>query len=643
VRLPWPFGRSTSDDGASSGAAPLPPAAAPAPIPPTGAWRTLPPIQRASGPPPVVAPASTFLAEVPGHAPLPPIVTPLGHEAGPDGPPGLVVAHPHAVPSLTSHTPLTNRPVQRHASGDGDDAPTTAWTGVADDDAPVVARQAATTPPTVPPRPGPGTTSSPAPELPPIRTVAPVPASATVTPPARPYTQAAPLLAPLPATVSRSAASASTSSGSGARQAGLAMPIQSSARLPKAVAPASASAAPDAPLPPVRRFTELPAGTSAPAVQRELQGSRRAGLGAPIPSAPASAVAQRLPQPGQPRSTPPALPAATSPDGAVSSVPSATPPAAGLDARRPLPVLSVARRQDAAPADASTVDPARAPLAARPALAAAPTTLVVARQASTVVPTLGARPLRPSVTVPPIAPLAGNAAEGGSSAGLVAPLPEGPVPARWGGDDALPATVTTIPSIAAGHAVPVQRARVDAPARPAATPAMPATREITFPPRDADPDASPALDAASPVPSPVARSAPAAVAAAPSIQRATAPLALVRPIAPVAAPAPVAAAASAAPAPTVARIVADPASPGAAPTVQTSPAAGSIPVGTFTATPIVQREEGASPAQAAEQSGTPSDRELDELAKQLFGRLRTQLKSEVIHEREAKGLGFDAF
>ena len=30
-------------------------------------------------------------------------------------------------------------------------------------------------------------------------------------------------------------------------------------------------------------------------------------------------------------------------------------------------------------------------------------------------------------------------------------------------------------------------------------------------------------------------------------------------------------------------------------------------------------------------------------AKALFGRFRTQLKSEVIHEREAKGLGFDAF
>ena len=38
-----------------------------------------------------------------------------------------------------------------------------------------------------------------------------------------------------------------------------------------------------------------------------------------------------------------------------------------------------------------------------------------------------------------------------------------------------------------------------------------------------------------------------------------------------------------------------------------------------------------------------SDTELDELARALFGRFRTHLRAEVIHEREAKGLTFDAF
>ena len=83
MRLPWPFGRSDERRGASSGSgadagggapgagsSPVGASSSPAeaPIRPTGAWRTLPPIQRSSGPPPVVAPAAPFLADVPGHA-----------------------------------------------------------------------------------------------------------------------------------------------------------------------------------------------------------------------------------------------------------------------------------------------------------------------------------------------------------------------------------------------------------------------------------------------------------------------------------------------------------------------------------------------------------------------------------------------
>ncbi len=76
--------------------------------------------------------------------------------------------------------------------------------------------------------------------------------------------------------------------------------------------------------------------------------------------------------------------------------------------------------------------------------------------------------------------------------------------------------------------------------------------------------------------------------------------------------------------------------------MQTSPSGGGVQVATFTATPIVQREEAPAPT-SGQQAEPRSDRELDELAKALFGRIRTQLKAEVIHEREAKGLGFDAF
>ncbi len=61
-------------------------------------------------------------------------------------------------------------------------------------------------------------------------------------------------------------------------------------------------------------------------------------------------------------------------------------------------------------------------------------------------------------------------------------------------------------------------------------------------------------------------------------------------------------------------------------------------------TPVIQRIDGSAPApQSGPDGGARSDRELDELAQALFGRLRTRLRTEVIHEREARGLGFDAF
>jgi hypothetical protein len=232
--------------------------------------------------------------------------------------------------------------------------------------------------------------------------------------------------------------------------------------------------------------------------------------------------------------------------------------------------------------------------------------------------------------------------------------PTGPpaavVPARWGADDVLPLTITSLEPTDAGIGVPVQRLHADAaPTTPFAAPAIPAMREIVFPPRDdLDGGASPGPDGASPAMGPTPQPTSAAAVAmpttrpVPAVQRATVPLSLARPVAP--APAPATTPAPSPGGPVVARIVADPSAPGAPATVQTSPGQGGIPVGTFTATPVVQREEAApTPADNAGQGTARSDRELDELAKALFGRLRTQLKSEVIHEREAKGLGFDAF
>jgi hypothetical protein len=80
-----------------------------------------------------------------------------------------------------------------------------------------------------------------------------------------------------------------------------------------------------------------------------------------------------------------------------------------------------------------------------------------------------------------------------------------------------------------------------------------------------------------------------------------------------------------------------------APAVQTTrPGPSSVP--DISVTPVIQRIDGSAPAAQAEgQGGARSDKELDELAQALFGRFRTRLRTEVIHEREARGLGFDAF
>jgi len=68
--------------------------------------------------------------------------------------------------------------------------------------------------------------------------------------------------------------------------------------------------------------------------------------------------------------------------------------------------------------------------------------------------------------------------------------------------------------------------------------------------------------------------------------------------------------------------------------------------------PTVQREGGttssttattssASAARPAAAKEGQSERELDELARQLFGRIRTRLRADLLHDREAAGFTFD--
>ena len=265
----------------------------------------------------------------------------------------------------------------------------------------------------------------------------------------------------------------------------------------------------------------------------------------------------------------------------------------------------------------------------------------MARSASTILPTLGTRPIRPSVS----AASAGADRPAASPAGGPTTPDDAPAPvlARWDSGDALPPTVTSLPTAPAPErGLPVQLSPIEgtSPGGSAPRQSPPAVREIVFPARDAV--AEPSIYDTGGWPAPAALPAqPTAGPTRPSPARPSpAPLTLARSVAPAPTPAPVAAPSAATP--VVARIVADPASPGAPPVVQTSPAGRGVQVGTITATPIVQREEAPAPPAQPGNAGR-SDRELDELAKQLFGRIRGQLKAEVIHEREAKGLTFDAF
>jgi hypothetical protein len=252
----------------------------------------------------------------------------------------------------------------------------------------------------------------------------------------------------------------------------------------------------------------------------------------------------------------------------------------------------------------------------------------------TILPLLGARPLRPSVAVQRDAEAGPAPAEPASQ----------PVAARWNAPDDLPATIQASLATPAADAVPLQRlsmpepvaAQTPAPAGPTEWTAAAGWRGAHSPslgspaqPGAGSPAAQPRT-AAGPTPRPRPAAQPA---------HDTPTLQLARPASP---PPPAPAPAPVAQAPVASRIEAAtpvPASP--SPTVQTSAAPGAgLP--SLTVTPVVQRVEGTAPPVQGGQSGH-TDRELDELAKQLFGRFRGQLRAEVITEREARGLGFDAF
>ena len=238
------------------------------------------------------------------------------------------------------------------------------------------------------------------------------------------------------------------------------------------------------------------------------------------------------------------------------------------------------------------------------------------------------------------------------------------VPARWATGDDLPATVRVMPSAGAttdgSVALQTLAAASPAPIAQAGPGPAPGRNEIVFPPRDdagstagstagsaagASPGAWSAMGldvqrlAAFPATSGAAPTRPGGTASTPTAQ-----LALARP------PAPAAAASSLTAYPThvaapAGRVVAEPV---ASPVVAQASRQGSSPGSSesaagIAASPVVQRVDGAAPSPPDATGEGHSDAELDELARALFGRIRTQLRADVIHDREARGLTFDAF
>ena len=614
MRLPFGLGRrSSSGDGASSGSSATGSVAtaAPAPAAPSRAWASLPPIQRTAGAMPLVAAPGTFAGELPGSHALPPIVQPLGHEVSALATPGLVVARVRPVQAAASGS--IPAPVQRRA-----------------------ARSAAS--------PAQFATPAPAPEPEAVEHSAPVAAAPTAAPvapirsmptvsrqtvrvPDRPLTSAA--SAARPAAVQRAAAAAAASSTPPSGS----LPPASSGGMRRVPAAAPASQ------PTVSRQASTPGFDHAEPPIRGASATR-SGIGEPLTAAPASARPVAAPGPVVSRSTtagpmPIAAASLRSPvqrsaagdtsAGARPAQTSGSPAAAApqaAPARLPdLPHLPVARSSGASSATPIGGSPA-------PASAVVPT---VARE---IRPIAGANPIRTSLAIQ-----REEADDLGDEAA------DGALPSPWWapGGGSHGAAGPGSQSMADGGPTSIQRSVPDGGPGWSASSAAAAA-------------AAPAR-----APGSTAGRAPIQRVAAPAARPSPAPLTL--PHASVQRTASSGAAAAESAPPTIsfpARSLGGGAvvqtSPAPAPAAFTGPHLGApagatvqregstVAISAPTPVPPAGQASSAGPAgppSSGSGSGSHSERDLDELAQALFGRIRGRLRSDLIYDREAKGLTFD--
>jgi hypothetical protein len=121
MRLPWPFQRARHTGGTSTPATGRRPSPVERAAPPRGAeaWRSLPALAETIGPPPLVAPVRPFAAALAGENPPPPILAPLSHGIGLEAPRGLIVGVARPIPAIVGNgsTSVVQRAPARRGVG----------------------------------------------------------------------------------------------------------------------------------------------------------------------------------------------------------------------------------------------------------------------------------------------------------------------------------------------------------------------------------------------------------------------------------------------------------------------------------------------------------------------------------------------
>ncbi len=580
----WPFGhRSTSPDRA---AAPAP--AAPAAARPHDAWRRLPAVQRAVGRPPLVAPADVFADHLATRRPPELALQPLGHEVSPLATPGRLIGV--ARPAGAANAGRIDLPLQR-MQGQPDGGPAElAWSSF---DPPLTAAPIEAGPPVAFQRLAPDdpVLTSSAPTVVPAAPAGRLdirPAGSVAGPPASPLQRsaapdsdpaAAVIVAQAPAPVVLPAARRPTLGE--ARRLGLGAPLR----------PGTAPA--------VQRSEAVAGGASAFLPR---------GLPTPTATATLAGSAARSGQADRPASLPPSE--AGEPPVDVRPTPSTAP---DLLLVRPIAIQRIVAGDAPATVDGPTAwSPGDAPgglpivpLAGRAALVEIDRD-ALQPDATGSLPDSEPAALPGATTAPPapdagdwLAPVAGGSIRVSSAASLLAPVQR----TAWVGSAGrtAPARPETPPAnawTAPGPGAPVGRPAVSGapgawppPVGPADQPgrALPVQLSMGSAATAVSPAVLPLVPALAPRPAPVEAGRP--MSSAGTIQRES-----------------------------------------DAPSAGPAPAGGSTPVAdaaAATASAAGMAGAGASPAER--------DRELDDLARRLYGRIRARLSAELLADRERAG------